>query len=34
MTKSIKIALRRIRKSDRGGEFDESTLYACIEISQ
>jgi hypothetical protein len=23
-----------IRKSNRGGEFDQSTLYACTEISQ
>jgi hypothetical protein len=23
-----------IRKSNRGGEFDQSTLYAYIEISQ
>jgi hypothetical protein len=23
-----------IRKSNRGGEFDQSTLYACMEMSQ
>jgi hypothetical protein len=25
---------RRLKKSNRGGEFDQSTLYACMEISQ
>jgi hypothetical protein len=24
---------RGIRKSNRGGEYDQSTLYACAEIS-
>jgi hypothetical protein len=23
-----------IRKSKKGGEFDQTTLYACMEISQ
>jgi hypothetical protein len=25
---------RRMRKSNRGGEFDQGVLYACMEISQ
>jgi hypothetical protein len=24
--------MRGIRKSNRGGEYDQSTLYVCIEI--
>jgi prenyltransferase beta subunit len=34
--KPIKIVKRREgkRKSNRGGEFDQSILYACMEISQ
>jgi hypothetical protein len=34
--KPIKIAIkkgeRRLRKSNRGGKFDQSILYACVEI--
>jgi hypothetical protein len=34
--KSIKLVFKkkRIRKNNRGSEFDQSTLYACAEISQ
>jgi hypothetical protein len=31
--KSVLQRERRIRKSNRGGEFDPSTLNACMEIS-
>jgi hypothetical protein len=26
--------VKGLRKSNRGGEFDQSTLYTCMEISQ
>jgi hypothetical protein len=26
--------IRGLRKSNRGGEFDQSTLYSCMEISK
>jgi hypothetical protein len=26
--------MRGIRKSNRGGEYDQSILYTCMEISQ
>jgi hypothetical protein len=33
--KPVKIVFKRgIRKSNRGGEFDQSTLYAYMEISK
>jgi hypothetical protein len=30
----VRVEGMRTRKSNRGGEFDQSTLYACAEISQ
>jgi hypothetical protein len=35
--KPVKIILKGgkgMRKGNRGGEFDQSTLYACMEIPQ
>jgi hypothetical protein len=33
--KPIKIMKkRRLRKNNRGAEFEQSTLYACVELSQ
>jgi hypothetical protein len=34
LTKTVKKEGREIRKSNRGGEFDQSTLDGYMEISQ